>query len=204
MPPSALAGLEAHERPSRPAAVKPNTSVRIAPVGAASREEAHAVEAADRMLGRHARRRSTPARLDAGTPTSARRMPSGSLNVSTSRRSASRRLVGDALLDEAVRPVADRAFRHAEHRLLRLPDAEPARARLLPGEEGQDRAGLAGLVAVIEVIGAWIVEVDGLLDQPQAERPGVEIEVPARGARDAGDVMDAGCASWDLPSGRRG
>ena len=38
--------------------------------------------------------------------------------------------------------------------------------------------GLAGLVAVIEVIGAGIVEIDGLLDEAQPERAGVEVEIP--------------------------
>ena len=61
-----------------------------------------------------------------------------------------------------------------------------------PGKEGQDRAGLALLVAIIKVIGAGIVEIDGLLDQPQPEHAGEEIEIAVGAARDGGDVMDAG------------
>ena len=54
-----------------------------------------------------------------------------------------------------------------------------------------DRARLAGLVAVVEVVGAGVVEVDGLLDEPEPERAGVELDVPARRARDRRDVVDA-------------
>ncbi len=50
---------------------------------------------------------------------------------------------------------------------------------MLPGEEGEDRAGRAGLVAVIEVPGAGIVEIDRPLHQPQAERAGVEADIAA-------------------------
>jgi hypothetical protein len=62
---------------------------------------------------------------------------------------------------------------------------------MLPGEEGQDRTGLAGLVAVVEVIGAGVVEVDGLLDQAQPENAGVKVEVALGRAGDGGHVMDA-------------
>ncbi len=102
-----------------------------------------------------------------------------------------RRLMGDALLHEAMRPVADGAFRHAEHGLLGLADAEPARRHMVPREEGEDGAGRAGLIAIIEVIGAGIVEIDGLLHQPQAEGLGVELDIAARIAGNRGDVVDA-------------
>ncbi len=88
-----------------------------------------------------------------------------------------RRVMRHALFDEAMRPVTDRAFRHAEHGFLRLADAEPAGRHMLPREEGEDGAGRAGLITEIEVIGAGIVEVHGLLDQPQAERARVEVEI---------------------------
>jgi hypothetical protein len=41
------------------------------------------------------------------------------------------------------------------------------------------------------VIGAGIVEVDGLLDEAQAEDAGVEVEIAAGWACDGGDVMNA-------------
>ncbi len=88
-------------------------------------------------------------------------------------------------------PVADGALGHPEDGLLGLTDAEPARSGMLPREEGQNRAGLAGLITVVEVIGAGIVEVDGLLDQTQPERAGIEIKIAACGPCDSRDVMDA-------------
>jgi hypothetical protein len=74
---------------------------------------------------------------------------------------------------------------------MRLPDAATARGRVLPGEEREDRSGLAGFVAVVEVVGAGIVEVDGLLDEPQPQRVRVEVEICARPAGDGRDMMDA-------------
>ena len=53
---------------------------------------------------------------------------------------------------------------------------------------------LLGLVAIVEVVGAGIVEVHGLLHQPQPEGAGVEREIPAGIAGDGRDVMDAGVA----------
>ena len=117
-----------------------------------------------------------------GTATSARRHAvrvAGTGSTVSPKRFAGASCV-HALLDEAMRPVAEGAFGHAERGLLGLADAEPARRGMLPREEGQDRAGPARLVAVIEVVGAGIVEVDGLLDEPKAERAGVEVEVAAR------------------------
>ena len=55
-----------------------------------------------------------------------------------------RRGVGDAVLDEAMGPVADRAFRDAKCRLLRLTDAAAARRGVLPRKERENGAGMAG------------------------------------------------------------
>ena len=104
-------------------------------------------------------------------------MPSGSRNVSTLSPKRFSSACVHALLQQAVRPVAERRRRNAERGLLRLADAERALCGVLPWEERQHRAGLALLVAIIEVIGAGIVEIDGLLDEPQAERAGVEVEI---------------------------
>ena len=50
---------------------------------------------------------------------------------------------------------------------------------------------MATLVAVLEVIGVRLVEVDGLLHQAQAEEARVERKVCLRVAGDGGHVMDA-------------
>src|SRR5271165_6852564 len=101
------------------------------------------------------------------------------------------RVMADPLLDEAMGPVADRAFRYAEGGLLRFADSGPAGRRAVPGKEGENRAWMAGRIAVIQVIGAGIVEVDRLLHQAQAERSRIEIEVPARRACNGRNMMDA-------------
>ena len=88
-----------------------------------------------------------------------------------------RSLVADTLFDKAVPPVAKRPFRHPKHRFLRFADTEPARSGMLPREEGQDRTGMPRLIAVIQVISAWIVEVDRLLDQTQPKSAGVEFQI---------------------------
>ena len=71
--------------------------------------------------------------------------------------------------------------------------------------------GLALLVAVIKVIGARIVEIHGLLDQPQPERAGVEVEIAVGAARNGRNVMDAGHGPlpvtgtlyWAVPAARQ-
>jgi len=88
-----------------------------------------------------------------------------------------RRLMSDAVLDEPVRPVADRACRHAECRLLRQANAAASRGRVLPRKECEDGAGMTDPVAVIEVIGAGIVEIHRLLDEAQADDTRIEIQV---------------------------
>ena len=59
-----------------------------------------------------------------------------------------------------------------------------------PGEEGEERAGPAQLIPVVEVIGGGIVEVDGQFDQPKSQHTGVEVEISLRVSSDRGDVMD--------------
>jgi hypothetical protein len=60
-----------------------------------------------------------------------------------------------------------------------------------PQEERHDAARVADVIAEVEVVGLGIVEVDGTLDEAQAEHPDVEVEVALRVAGDRGDVMDA-------------
>ena len=52
-------------------------------------------------------------------------------------------------------------------------------------------ARAAFLVGVEEVVDGRVVLVDGLLDQPQAEDPRVEVDVPRCVSRDQSDVMDS-------------
>ena len=150
------------------------------------------MEAANRVLRR--RLRGAPPWRGLGAPDACEREPGPVAVLECERRFAEPlrgRIVGDALLDEALGPVADRAFRNAEYGLLRLADSEPAGRRALPGEKGEDRARMAGPIAIVKVIGAGIVEIDRLLHQAQAERSGIEIEVAARRTCNGRDMMDA-------------
>src|SRR5690606_19254963 len=64
-----------------------------------------------------------------------------------------------------------------------------AAAGARPQKEGQDAPWGADLVTEIEVIRLRVVEIDRALDEPEAEEPGVEVEVPLRITRDGGDVV---------------
>jgi hypothetical protein len=48
-----------------------------------------------------------------------------------------------------------------------------------------------GCVAIIEMIGAGIVEIDRLLDETQSQRTGIKVVISQGVAGDGGDVMDA-------------
>src|SRR5829696_3738481 len=96
-------------------------------------------------------------------------------------------------------PESDGSGRNPERGLVRAADAGAAGRGVLPGEERQDGAGPAGLVPEVKVVGAGVVAVDGLLDEPEAEGARVEREVPARETRDGGDEVDA-CGHERPPS----
>src|SRR2546430_10174752 len=58
----------------------------------------------------------------------------------------------------------------------RLAQAGPAATQVRPRKEGEGAAGRAGVVAVVEMVGAGIVLVDGLFHEAQPEHLRVEIE----------------------------
>jgi hypothetical protein len=99
--------------------------------------------------------------------------------------------VRDAVRDQPLEPEADGGGRHGERGHGHLAGADAAARGAPPREEGEDRAGRAGRVAEVEVVGAGVVEVDGLLDQAQAEDAGVEVDGALGVAADRGDVVDA-------------
>jgi len=76
-----------------------------------------------------------------------------------------------------------------------LAQTDTAAGGARPDEEGHDRARPSELVAVVEVVRAGVVEVDRLLDQPQAQHPDVEVDVALGVAGDRGHMVDArhGC-----------
>ena len=92
---------------------------------------------------------------------------------------------------QAVAPPTQRAGRHRQRRRRHLAGTAAAAARQGPGKEGEDAPRPAGGVAEVEVVGPGIVEVHRPLDQPQPQRPGVEVDVALRIGGDGRDVMDA-------------
>ena len=98
----------------------------------------------------------------------------------------------DPLGAEPRLPEVERLLRaDAERDRVHHPRSGPAAARARVLEEGDVRAGAARLVGVEQVVHGGVVLVDGLLDHPQAEHAGVEVDVARRIAGDAGHVMDA-------------
>ena len=93
---------------------------------------------------------------------------------------------------EARAPVVESADADLEGGGDGLAGAGAAFADVRPRKEGKDGAGGAVSIAVIEVVGAGIVEVDGLFDEAEAEYAAVEVDILLRIAGDGGDVVNSG------------
>ncbi|KAI3480216.1 hypothetical protein L1887_57675 [Cichorium endivia] len=87
---------------------------------------------------------------------------------------------GGALGKQALFPEAQRTLRDGKLCLAHLTDAGTAGHHVGEGKIGHDRAGRAIFVAVIKVIDAGFVKVDGFLHPAQAERIGEEAVVLPR------------------------
>src|SRR5262249_24320352 len=98
----------------------------------------------------------------------------------------------DVVLRQPHHPVFERARRHREGR--RLHHAGPGAPAVGQDErkERENRSWTPGSIAVVEVKGPGIVEVDGRLHQPQAENTRVEVDIRLRIDRDRSDMVYAG------------
>ena len=109
---------------------------------------------------------------------------------------------GDVKVDEALLPEGEGCGGDAEAGVGDFAGAGGAASGAGPGEEGEDGARGAEVVAEVEVVGAGVVEVDGALDEAEAEALGVEVEVGLGVGGDGGDVVetdDGLCRhGWDL------
>ena len=165
--------------------------------------ERHPMEAADRVLGGYLAVR--PARELIGVFDGDEGKPHA-VGVAQRQHALAeplvQRVVGDVLSNQPVRPIAERAFGDDERGLGRHAIAVAAGGRLVPRKKGQRRAGPAGLVAIVEVPRVGIVEIDRLLDQPQAQPAGVEGHVPLGVAADRRDVVDARAGGHEKNSDR--
>src|SRR5207249_6007627 len=155
--------------------------------------EADAVQAADREVGFEAVGDPRSARVAIGR-NQLERQP-------RSIREADRRLaevrldVGDghAVRGEARAPFGERSGRNRKrcYRHLTRALGSHADAPALVRKRRPDGAGRAALVAVVEVVGVVVVEVDRLLDEPQSQSTYAEIEVVLCVVDGRGDVMQA-------------
>jgi hypothetical protein len=60
---------------------------------------------------------------------------------------------------------------------------------MLPNEKCEDCARPTGLIAIVEVIGPRVIEVDRPLDQAEAQDVPVEVQVVGRISGNCGDVV---------------
>src|SRR5262249_40620953 len=194
---AALVGLEAPHQPLAPDLGKPQQ------VGQESsgwrtvvQHQRHTVKSADRMVDGNVA--ALPRWLGLGT-WNANQGSVHAIGIDERQSRFAKTLfnpvVGDAFLNKAMRPIAERGRGHAKCGLLRLTDTRTSLHGVLPGEEREDRTGVADLVAIVKVIGRRIIEVDRFLHEAKPENAGVEVEVALRLSRDGGHVMNAGhCA----------
>jgi len=97
---------------------------------------------------------------------------------------------GDVEVDEALLPEGEGRGGDAEGGVGDFAGASGAASGVGPGEEGEDGAGGASVVAEVEMVGAGVIEVDRAFDEAEAEAFGVEVEVGLGVGGDGGDVME--------------
>ncbi len=131
-----------------------------------------------------------PGRVSFASSTSARPSPSGPEKLEPLlAEGLVARDVGHAGCGEPLLPPAERTRRDREDGGADFAGAGPAADDVGEREIGHHRAGRAGLVAVVEVIDAGFVEIDGLLDPAQAQRAGPELIVLGRTRGHRGHVV---------------
>src|SRR5262249_32651803 len=78
------------------------------------------------------------------------------------------------LIDQTMRPIGDWGRGNGEAGGGGKPSPASPGGCAFPWKEGQDRSGCPGLIAIVEVIGAGIVEVDRLFHEPETEYARIE------------------------------
>ncbi len=152
------------------------------------RVRAHAVEALQRMLGRDAGRLGDQRRVG--------HVGLGDLDPDSLRIARAQPAVGPLHRPPGVLEAGGPEVQRGVARDPPGDGVDHARAvaaghRSGELEERHDRAGRAVLVAVVEVVDVRCVVVDGLLDESQAERAGVEVHVARCVGGDRGDVVES-------------
>lgn len=162
-----------------------STSIAVLPYGCA-------VETADGVLRRH---RPFPPWHSFGSLRGSNQLEQQLIRILERKdllvEATARAFIFDSLAEQALDPESERAGRNRESCGGDLAGALPPPLPSWPGEESQNRAGPANLVAIIKVIACRIIEVDGQLHQPKTQEPGVEVQVSLGVARYRRDVVDA-------------
>ena len=96
-----------------------------------------------------------------------------------------------AMGERAGEPIAHGGGGNGEGDLGDLAGADAARGPILPGEEGDEAAGGPLRIAIEQVKLGVVLEPAGALDEGEAEKADIEIDIGLYVGRDAGDVMDA-------------
>ena len=97
----------------------------------------------------------------------------------------------DTVGNQTLDPEPQGSRRNREPHRGDLPRALTSPGATRPGEKRDEGPGAPGLIAVVEMITAGIIEIDRELHQPQPEHAGVKIEIALWIARNGGDVMDS-------------
>src|SRR6266567_297998 len=82
-----------------------------------------------------------------------------------------------AIARQAFDPVIERSGRDREGDINNLPCAPATFWSAGPGKEGHDGTRRADLITIVEMIGARIIKVDGLLDQALPQNTGIKIDI---------------------------
>jgi hypothetical protein len=92
---------------------------------------------------------------------------------------------------EAIPPIAQRLFAGDAQAGARDRIGAAPLGRRREIEEGEIGAGIGFAVGIEQMIGADVVLVDGLLDQPHAQQAGVKRQIVPRLRRDRGQMMNS-------------
>src|SRR5258708_3357456 len=106
---------------------------------------------------------------------------------------------GNAVFRQAINPVVERCGRNGEGDSDNLPCPSAPLESPRPGKEGENGPRHSDFIAIVEMIGARIIKVDGLLDQALPQDAGIKINILLWVCHDGGEMMQASNGVIDHP-----
>src|SRR5581483_3936278 len=82
-----------------------------------------------------------------------------------------------AVFVQTLNPVIERCGWDRERDINNLSCSSATLWRARPGKERHDRTGCTYFIAIVEMIGAGVIKVDGLLDQALPQDTGIKIDI---------------------------